>query len=328
MRALALLLLVATCIVPARAQRPLQETLELLGRVMRAQTELRYVGRRLVEFRGLGERQRRIEIVTRDGLRVRTEFPADGPGAGQIIVENQRERRHYFPDTNEIHVSPARQEIPIMRLRETLRNVRERGWKIVTREGGTVAGIRAVQIDFADPDDNVIQRLLVDPTSALVLKRELFDRIGGRVALMEFQSVDLTPTLREDDFTITRRGARIVTIDELANRLAARLRLRPARLPATSGYVLGEARTLPLGPATALELAFFGPGGTFSVFHVRAEINPRRLRMRLGPRAAARSWKDGEVSIAVVGDMPQPELDRLARLIRASSGSEPTDPRD
>src|SRR5438105_3986950 len=78
-----------------------------LRKALEAGPRLRYTGKRRVEFRRDGKTEAYTEIVTRDGNKMRIEFPAGSTYTGQVIVETKGVRKHFFPDKNEIHVSPA-----------------------------------------------------------------------------------------------------------------------------------------------------------------------------------------------------------------------------
>ena len=68
---------------------------------------LRFSGTRSVTVVRAGRVQTHNEYVTKDGMNLRIEFAPGSPFAGQIIVETKEERKHYFPDKNEIHENPS-----------------------------------------------------------------------------------------------------------------------------------------------------------------------------------------------------------------------------
>ena len=83
---------------------------EALKLAIRKSDSLKFVGTRTVEFRRRGDTVRITEYVTRDGQRIRLEFPEGSDFAGQVIVENASERKHYLPATNEIRILPPRKD--------------------------------------------------------------------------------------------------------------------------------------------------------------------------------------------------------------------------
>ena len=136
-------------------------------------------------------------------------------------------------------------EEPLMRLGEMVRG--GRGAQIKEGSGGAVAGQQTTLLTFSDPGGNTLGKLWLDPETAMVLKRELFDVSGRLVGSMEFTRVDLNPKFDESDFKITRRGARIVTLDEMLRRQANVVGVRPLRLAEGSGFVLESVNVVPLG---------------------------------------------------------------------------------
>lgn len=291
-----------------------QEARRLMRLVIDAPSRLRYTGVRVIEFRSLGDRERRIEIVWRDGLRQRVEFPPDSALAGQVIVETAAERRHFFPEANQIRVSKPKFEAGSDRLSGILAGARDGRFRIAAADGETIAGIRTKKLEVSDRENNVLQRLFVDPGTGLVLRRELFDLVGTRVGLMEFQEIDYRPNLRDDDFAIKRRGAEVVNLDQILERMARELGMRPYRLPA-SEFGLDDVRKLQVGDQAILEQVYRQPQGAISLFQVKGEVNPRALRRRAGPNAAVHAWRIGQASLVLIGNVPQAILQRMARRV-------------
>ena len=81
---------------------------EPMRTVLVASNRLRYSGTRTVSIRRAGVVETHEEYITRDGSSMRIEFGTGSKLAGQIIVEDRTQRRHYLPDRNEIHVSGPR----------------------------------------------------------------------------------------------------------------------------------------------------------------------------------------------------------------------------
>ena len=111
---------------------------------------------------------------------------------GLIIVEDKAERRHYFPDKNEIRISGARREDSLDRLMGLFK---KRGGqpKFVESPGEAIAGNRTTLVSVSDARGNVIQKLFIEPKSGVVLKRELFDPTGTPMGSFTFTKVDLNP---------------------------------------------------------------------------------------------------------------------------------------
>lgn len=297
---------------PGPGMRP-----DLLRKLIESQARLRYAGTRVVELGAGPMRRAHREIVLRAGPLMRTEFPPGSEAAGQIIVENGQVRRHFFPDLDEIRIMPARREEALERLNGLFRQVQERRAQLRTRPGGQVAGYRTLLLEFLDPRENPIQRLWIEPEHGMVLKRELFDPAGGRIGYFEFTEVNFNPLIREGDFEINRRGAKIVTLDQYLERLARRLSLRPIRVPPNSGFQLFQVRSLKLAGVDAIEMSFEGPAASFSVFLVRGEVDAARLQNALDPSMSCRVWRDGDQTVALIGHAPREAWERIARMIQS-----------
>src|SRR5262245_22963865 len=106
----------AASLTLAVAQPPTPQFPPLLQKAMERSKKQRFSGSRLVEMKMGPNRVRHTEYVLRDGERTRIEFPDASPFQGQIIVEANGERRHFFPDRNEMHITPPRREDFFMRL--------------------------------------------------------------------------------------------------------------------------------------------------------------------------------------------------------------------
>lgn len=274
---------------------------------------LRYSGTRIVEFRAGSEFKRHVEFVRRDGERTRIEFPPDSEFAGQIIVENSEQRRHYLPDTNEILMLPARREEAFERLKGMLQLVRQGQLQVQVVPGGPIAGFRTQSATLADRNGNPVQRLWIDPRSGMILKREIFDRVGTRVGSFEFTNVQLAPIFRPNEFDIARRGARQVTPEMQMRRMANQAGLPAATLPADSGWELESARLLRLGGEPVLAQTYLGRTARLSLFIVKDRVDERRIRSLAGQDFNVELWVTNGVTYALVGSVPKPDLAAIAR---------------
>lgn len=293
------------------------ERFPLLRKMIESEPRLRFSGTRVVETRMGAERLRNTEIILRDGPLVRTEFTSDSPNAGQIIVENGRKRKQFMPATNEIQVLPGRREEMIGRLRMMFKQIAEGAMTIKSGNTETVADHRAQAFSFEDRAGNTVQKLWIDPETGMILKRELFDPVGTRIGFFEFTRINYTPKISREDFEIRRKGAVEVTPDDQVVRMAKRLGLPPARIPEGEPYVLEIVRPLEMGGVKGFMQTYFGERGRVSLYQIASDIDPKRLT-RLGgvSNLKTHSWHAGSRTFVLVGDVPQAELERLARLVR------------
>ena len=161
------------------------------------------------------------------------------------------------------------------------------------------------------------QRLWIDPENGMLLKRELFDLAGSKIGSFEFKRINYRPNISPEDFEIKRKGALTVTLQDQIKRLARRTGLPAMRIPEDMGYELESVRPIEMGNVRAMMQVYFGDRGRVSFYQIGADINPQRLRnLAGGANLAVYSWHVGERTFALLGDVPQGELERLSKSIK------------
>ncbi len=325
---LVLLLGFSSCLAPAQKVGPLQKAQRramrmkqaglnapLLQRIMQAQGGLRFSGARMVEFRQGADLRSHEELILRDGPRVRITFPEGSPFAGQVIVENRKQRLQYFPDKNEIRVLPARLEDAMDRFGNLVRQVRQNGFQFRVAAGGDVAGIHTQSISFTDAKGNIVQRLWADPNTGMVLKRELYDAVGAKAGAFEYRQINYRPNLSDGDFDIRRKGARLVTMDDQLLEVAKSLSMRPYRIPAGEPYELQNVRAIRLRKMGVLHELYAGTGKRISLYQCHMPLDRMKAKRLAGERLNVVSFSVRGSNFMLVGDADQGELERLSRLI-------------
>ena len=243
----------------------------------------------------------------RDGPRVRIEFPRDGVYAGQVVVEDASQRRHFLPRTNEVRVLPPRREEGLQRLRGLVRSGR-----VSTEPGDRIAGLATVELVVRDADANVLQRLAIEPKSGMVLSRRVYDATGVQVGGFMFTQVDLDPEPFDPAlFRIERKGVKTTTPEDTLRRLAKRGGYGTALLPESTGFRLDAAKLAKLAGGQVLVQTYVGPGGRLSLYQLRAAVSPERLRRQGGRKLNALSWTEGGVTFVLLGPQPDATLARL-----------------
>jgi negative regulator of sigma E activity len=304
------------CTLAAQSAAQEKEVPPLLQKAVRAASSLQYTGVRTVEFRTGPDRVVHDEYIIRDRLRSRVEFPEGSPFHGQIIVENDRERRHYFPEPlNEIRILPPRHVVTISRLDTMIQSAQRRGFTFQVGGSERIVGLSTRQVQFVDPQGNVQQRLWIDQNSGLIVRREMLDRGGSRMGFFEFKRVNFRPNIREEDFQINRRGAKVVTPAQEARSLADQHGLTLRLLPRSSGFALEAVRVLRMGEQVALSQIYSGPQGRLSLFQTRATVDPERMRRMARGDYKVHTWQRGEESFALVGELDVSALRELARRL-------------
>lgn len=284
----------------------------ILKKAIAAFPKLRYSGVRLVEFKEGPERKRHTENVIRDGKRSRVEFPGTSPFHGQIIIEDGNRRLHYFPQAKEIHVFPSRKEEAFERMFRMIGHSRG-GVRITTAAGDTVAGLRTEQVVISDSKGNVMQRIHIEPRSGLILKRELFDRVGTPAGYFQFTKVNLSPNIDRHEFEMRVRGAKWVSVDELAKRTARENQMLPIFLG--DGYKLEHSRVIRVAGDPVFVQMYRGPRGRMSLFQTMGSIDSDRLKRMGRGRAQTYAWQMQGRTFVLVGDASVDELKRLAKRL-------------
>jgi outer membrane lipoprotein-sorting protein len=281
---------------------------------IRTARTLRYSGRRTVEFLSGADRKVHVEFVLKDGPRSRVWFPSDSPFAGQVIVEKGGKRTHYFPGRDAVETSTARGEEALARFVEMIKNARR--MRITVRPGGQVAGVKTQEAAVQDPSGNVVQRLWIDPDTGMILKRELYDRVGSKVGSFEFQTINYRPVIQPGDFEIARAGARRLKMRDRLLELSKDSGMVPYALEPAGGYNLIAARVLGKNRnAATLVQTYRGPKGALTLFQTKAPIDAQRLKRLGADRYQSYTWKLDGVNFALVGDLSVAELRRVAGLV-------------
>jgi hypothetical protein len=293
--------------------QPVPENLHPIIRKMFASVgKQQYRGQRVVEFSLEGERYRNIENVVVSFQNSRTEFAAGSAWVGHIIVENDRTRLHFDPKTNEIDSGPRLRDEVIGRLRGIL--TREKG-QVAVVPGASIAGRKTVEIDARDRSGNVITRINVDDETGLILKRELFDRVGTRVGYFEFTRINMSPTIDPSEFTIKRNGAKLVTPYTRLKRDSIANDLPVLHLPQSSGAILHNARLIGRAKDKAIAQTYMVRGHRLTLVITNGNVDASRVKKLAGDAFNSKSWKQGGATLVLMGDVDESELDRFSRLV-------------
>ena len=256
----------------------------------------------------------------RDGERTRVDFPEGSKFQGHIIVETRSERKEFFPLTNELLISPPRHE----EAQQRLMHLAERGAKgnvvFSTAPGQRVAGQSTQQLVVSDRQGNVLQRLYIEPRTGVLLKRDVFDPGGARIASFEFTEIDLNPPpFDRSMFRFERRGVKVVTPYDELRTIATKNRFMPYSLPLSSGYRLDEVRLMRPHGEDVLTQTYVSPHGKVSLFEVRSALSPEKLKGFARGDLHFSSWQSGAYTFVLMGSLDQAELDRLAQVALAGT---------
>ncbi len=161
-------------------------------------------------------------------------------------------------------------------------------------------------------------KLWIDRETGLVLKREMRIRPVGGLIRTELIRVDFAPRLNDDLFRLpegvaVRKLPRQAyhSLEEAERAAGFPLRL-PTYLPPNTEWqqILVHRRTPQENPLVAIR--YTSPQGRFTLFQAYKPRGSTPLRTPKG-RARAYFWQDGDYWFGIVGDLPQEEMEKIAR---------------
>jgi len=282
-------------------------------KALSAARNLKYSGTRTVSFREGPERRSHIEFILRDGPRSRIWFPPGSPNHGQIIIENGPKRVQYLPDADKVIESPSRGDDALRRLAATIRNASR--FRVAVSKGDVLAGFQTQRVDITDHRGNCIQRLWIEPKSGMVLKRELYDRVGAVVGSFEFTNVNFSPKIQRGDFEV-KRNVRQIRLKELLGELCEKHGFERLSLAEDQEYALQAVRVLnPKGKLPVLMQSYFGPKGVVTLFQFTGDVRQSRLGKLAKEGTSAYAWNSYGKTLVLVGEVNRSELVRLSGLV-------------
>ncbi len=320
-RILASTIIAASAATSYGQQRPSLEGLpEILRLAVSRADSLRYTGVRVVNVRARGPQRETVEYITRDGDRIRIDFPNDSAFSGQVIIEDPTERRHYLPGQNEVRVLPPRRGESLLRLVASLARFRQER-KVSVENGSLIAGRLTRLLLVADQRGNPLQKLYIDPTTGAVLKSEVYDFVGTSVGSYEFKSIEFKDKIDSRLFKVSRKGLRTVSPQTEANELTTKLNLRQIQIPREFGFRLESARVIRPEGEPILAQMFTSNTGRLTVFQTRADLKSDRLSKFARGEISTRTWRVGGINFAVIGPKST-NFDRVADRLKRDLGGQ------
>ncbi|MBS1725636.1 MAG: hypothetical protein JST51_02870 [Armatimonadetes bacterium] len=276
---------------------------------------LRFSGTRLVTYVKAGRIETHKEFVTKDGPNLKVEFDKASPFAGQIIVETENSRKHYFPDKNEIRVYPSFGKRQFEGFRGAFRSARGGELHIDSSNGGVIAGLHCTKYQLSDKDNNPVVQIYIEPRSGMLTKRVLYDQTGNIAGSYEFVSLTLNPRIQPGTFEIRRRGATVVRpIDEL------RKQGKDADMPVltlreSSGYRLESVYSRVIKGSKVIVQNFGTDDSRLTLFMTRSTLNPADLKKMERGELSSYVWTLDGVTLVLIGDQPEERLRSLASQV-------------
>ncbi len=303
-----------------RGGPPLPDQNTLLEEVVKANLGLKCKGIRVVTLRyvrdGKASSRKFREVIVMDGAKIRTEYTGDDQLAGQIAVDDGKNRLHYLPKENVINKSPSLQHQNTARL-EMLMSEKRKEYTISVADGGKVGEYFTYAITLKSPR-GFTHKLWVEKRRKAILKRDFQGPDANRGTSFEFESFDYRDRIDSDEFKIRKPGATVLEpIDRLA--LAAKkVEYSSYAISGDAKFILYEVGTFEAGSEKVRVLrSTYGDGKIVVTLHqFRGTIDPNRLGGREAVRTRTHVWKEDGYNFVLVGDLPASELERLAKLVR------------
>jgi outer membrane lipoprotein-sorting protein len=287
----------------------------IVEQAAKASKNLRYRGERRIQLRFGPDLVQHTEYILKDKMRTRIWFPDEGSYRGQIIVENESERRHYFPDRNQIDVLPPRREENIARWGKMGKQGRPQPVYRV-EDGGQIAGIATKQVEMSGGNGFVFMRMWIDPKTGLVLKRTIYNKSNQPQAVAEFTKVEFNPRFQRGDFELAIRNAKIITPRDRLAELIQRGSFQNVSFAPKDLYKLESSRIQRIDNVPALVQVYVRRDGRVSLYQVKAQIDPEKLRRSgRGEKVGAYSWQKAGTSFVLLGDLPESKLRELAQRL-------------
>jgi outer membrane lipoprotein-sorting protein len=300
--------------LPGRSSDPkaaLAAVPPIIRKVVEAAGSLRFSGERIVEVNRGMDSSRHLECILRDGSNTRVTFPEDSHNAGQIVVENARERLHYFPSLNEIEVLPPRPDEAF----GIANSIKQRHLQFSSSKGDIVAGRQTELGTISGPKGKLLQKLWVDPATGLVLRRQLFGPKGELTGVSEFRKVVYNVRSKPSDFTINIPGVSRVTPSDRSARLARNYHMAAVKIPPALGFQMESVRILHKVGNDVLHQVYIGPRGRLSLFEVNGVVDLNGMRQADQRGFHYHSWSLDGKSYALVGNYGDDDLRRVARSL-------------
>jgi outer membrane lipoprotein-sorting protein len=291
----------------------------LLDAVVRANQDLKFKGIRTVVFRferdGRAATRKFVEVIVRDGEKVRTEYTGDEQLAGQIAVDDGKNRWHYLPKENVINRSPSLQHQSSERL-EMLMQERRKEYAITVAEGGRIAE-KSTYLITLKSERGFTHKIWVEKERKAILRRDFQGPYPDRGSSYEFESFDYRRRIDSDNFRIEKPGARVLGPEDRLALAAKKIEYAPYAISDPKFLLYDSATYEATSEKVKVLRSIYGDGKLVVTLHqFRGSIDPDRFKRREDTRTRLHVWKEDGYNFVLVGDLPASELERLARLVR------------
>lgn len=311
--------------VNAQSPPPVQQ---ILRQMFRAELEVPLEGVQVTkDKRG---RELRQKVSKKPPRFLRVEVLSLGPRRGEVLVRNGEMQWHFRlrptktvvqqPIASGDSITPHKLAFHFERLRRNFTPEYVGTEKVAGREAYVIA-IKPNNSDLPT------RRVWVDTEKFVVLKREQRASDGTLIQSVEFETVNFTPEFSRETFEFTPPPDAKVVREEW--NVVPNMRALQSNAPFTpavpryrpQGFQLQNAaiRKVKTNEPPEIWLRYSDGLNGFSVFQRRLPSNASPLSVKPRPLPTLRSglvWtKDGYL-FTIVGELPEPELRRIAQSIR------------
>lgn len=291
--------------------------MKVLQRVIQSERTLKMEGQRTTK---IGKEPGLVENVYRSGRRLRVEYTAPASHKGEILIDCGMKAWFYQPSRGnwiEINSPRSRQH------QEIMRNLRFEKWRVFIAGRAKIAGREADIIEFKDTAGRLVERMWVDLTSGLVLKREHYDSNGKLAGSSEFQRVNFNSNSPESLF-----APPVAKLDFIFRQIEALKKAAPFQInePASSalpsGIVFQEGRIGSINDKAFVAMHYAGGGhritlmqslGVTSLFPHKPMQGYGRMRGR--GRMNTYFWKSDDRTYGLIGDLSEDDLKKIADTV-------------
>ena len=276
---------------------------------------LRFSGTRSVTVVRAGKVATHNEYVTKDGSNLRIEFATGSPFAGQIIVETNEERKHYFPDKNEIHEFPSFGKRQFEGFRSSFRGTKGGKLTFGASLGGVIVGLKCTKYQLSDSENNPIAQVFIEPNSGMVVKRVIFDPTGNIAGSYEFVSLTLNPKIQPGAFKIVRKGATIVRPIDLLRKSCGSIGIPALILAKATGYKLENVYVRDVNGSKVLVQNYGKDDSRLTMFVTKSQLNASDLKKYNRGELASYVRTLNGLTIVLMGDQTEDQLRTLSSQV-------------